>query len=196
MGAYTARATRACARDIEALLARSRCWPASGGRPAGTLSGGQQQILEMAIALLLHPRLLLLDEPSLGLDPRMVEIGVRDDRAINRAGTDRAHGRAERQAGAGGLAPRLRARARPQPLRGHRPGAAGESRRPRPLPGRLKISAPTPCLSERWTRHRSRHATGSQRQRPSGSGDAAGAGRDRGQERGPRRGPPPRRRGG
>jgi len=55
--------------------------------PAGTLSGGQQQILEMAIALLLHPRLLMVDEPSLGLDPRMVEIVFDTLLAINREGT-------------------------------------------------------------------------------------------------------------
>jgi ABC-type branched-subunit amino acid transport system ATPase component len=55
--------------------------------PAGTLSGGQQQILEMAIALLLHPRLLMVDEPSLGLDPRMVEVVFETILAINREGT-------------------------------------------------------------------------------------------------------------
>jgi ABC-type branched-subunit amino acid transport system ATPase component len=55
--------------------------------PAGTLSGGQQQILEMAIALLLHPRLLMIDEPSLGLDPRMVEVVFDTILAINREGT-------------------------------------------------------------------------------------------------------------
>src|SRR5207248_8399232 len=38
---------------------------------AGNLSGGEQQILEMAMVLLLEPSLLLLDEPSLGLSPRM-----------------------------------------------------------------------------------------------------------------------------
>jgi ABC-type branched-subunit amino acid transport system ATPase component len=54
---------------------------------AGTLSGGQQQILEMAIALLLHPRLLLVDEPSLGLDPRMAEAVFDTIVAINREGT-------------------------------------------------------------------------------------------------------------
>jgi ABC-type branched-subunit amino acid transport system ATPase component len=55
--------------------------------PAGTLSGGQQQILEMAMALLLHPRLLLVDEPSLGLDPRMVEQVFQTIVRINEEGT-------------------------------------------------------------------------------------------------------------
>ena len=87
MGAYT-RARRGRARDIEALL---DALPAARGpsarAPAGTLSGGQQQILEMAMALLLHPKLLLIDEPSLGLDPRMVEMVFATILAINRAGT-------------------------------------------------------------------------------------------------------------
>jgi len=86
MGAFT-RNDAEVGRDVEALMTR---FPMLGDKRralAATLSGGQQQILEMAIALLLHPRLLLVDEPSLGLDPRMVETVFDTILAINREGT-------------------------------------------------------------------------------------------------------------
>jgi ABC-type branched-subunit amino acid transport system ATPase component len=86
MGAYLRRDDRIRA-DIEAVLARFPVLAAKRQAPAGTLSGGQQQILEMAIALLLHPKLLLVDEPSLGLDPRMVELVFETILTINREGT-------------------------------------------------------------------------------------------------------------
>jgi ABC-type branched-subunit amino acid transport system ATPase component len=86
MGAYLRRDGRV-RDDIETLLARFPVLGTKRHDPAGTLSGGQQQILEMAIALLLRPRLLMIDEPSLGLDPRMVEIVFDTILAINRAGT-------------------------------------------------------------------------------------------------------------
>lgn len=85
MGAYL-RDDAEVGRDIDAVVAR---FPILGERRralAGTLSGGQQQILEMAMALLLHPRLLLVDEPSLGLDPGMVEVVFAAIQAINREG--------------------------------------------------------------------------------------------------------------
>jgi neutral amino acid transport system ATP-binding protein len=86
MGAYLRRDARV-RDDIEALLVRFPMLGAKRRDPAGTLSGGQQQILEMAMALLLQPRLLMVDEPSLGLDPRMVEIVFDTIIAINRQGT-------------------------------------------------------------------------------------------------------------
>ena len=86
MGAYLRRDARV-RDDIEALLARFPMLEAKRRDAAGTLSGGQQQILEMAIALLVQPRLLMVDEPSLGLDPRMVEIVFDTILAINREGT-------------------------------------------------------------------------------------------------------------
>jgi ABC-type branched-subunit amino acid transport system ATPase component len=86
MGAYLRRDARVRG-DIEALLTRFPMLASKRRDPAGTLSGGQQQILEMAIAQLLHPRLLMVDEPSLGLDPRMVEVVFDTILAINRAGT-------------------------------------------------------------------------------------------------------------
>jgi branched-chain amino acid transport system ATP-binding protein len=86
MGAYT-RNDPDVRRDIAAMMTRFPMLAGKRAAPAGTLSGGQQQVLEMAMALLLHPRLLLVDEPSLGLDPRMVELVFETIAAINREGT-------------------------------------------------------------------------------------------------------------
>ena len=86
MGAYLRRDPRV-RDDIEALLARFPMLATKRHDPAGTLSCGQQQILEMTNALLLHPRVLMVDEPSLGLDPRMVEIVFDTILTISREGT-------------------------------------------------------------------------------------------------------------
>jgi branched-chain amino acid transport system ATP-binding protein len=72
MGGFILRDERELARRIEAVLERFPILRERAGQRAGTLSGGQQQTLSMARTLILRPEIVMLDEPSLGLAPRVV----------------------------------------------------------------------------------------------------------------------------
>jgi len=87
LGAFARTDRQAIPQDLERVLALFSRLRDRLGQKGGTLSGGEQQMLAMGRALMARPEMLLLDEPSMGLSPILVETIFEIIRDINRLGT-------------------------------------------------------------------------------------------------------------
>lgn len=87
MGAYSMKNQSGFKADLEDIFTRFPRLAERRNQIAGTLSGGEQQMLAMGRALMSHPKLLMLDEPSMGLSPLLVDQVFEIIKDINRDGT-------------------------------------------------------------------------------------------------------------
>jgi branched-chain amino acid transport system ATP-binding protein len=87
LGAFVRKDRSAIAPDLERVFKLFPRLAERTAQPGGTLSGGEQQMLAIGRALMARPTLLLLDEPSMGLAPILVEAIFRIVQDINRQGT-------------------------------------------------------------------------------------------------------------
>ncbi|MBQ5699431.1 MAG: ABC transporter ATP-binding protein [Lachnospiraceae bacterium] len=87
MGAYTNKDQQKFKEDLDTIYARFPRLAERRNQIAGTLSGGEQQMLAMGRALMCHPKLLMLDEPSMGLSPLLVDQVFELIKDINKDGT-------------------------------------------------------------------------------------------------------------
>ena len=87
LGAFVRKDRAAIAPDLERVYTLFPRLSERAGQQGGTLSGGEQQMLAIGRALMARPSLLLLDEPSMGLSPILVETIFQIVRDINRQGT-------------------------------------------------------------------------------------------------------------
>jgi branched-chain amino acid transport system ATP-binding protein len=87
MGTYARRDRRAFPADLERVFGLFPRLAERKGQLAGTMSGGEQQMLTIGRALMARPRLLLLDEPSMGLAPMLIRQIFTIIREINAQGT-------------------------------------------------------------------------------------------------------------
>ena len=89
MGAYTQRERNQIEQDLDAIYERFPRLAERRGQQAGTLSGGEQQMLAFGRALMSHPRLICMDEPTMGLSPKLVDqvleqiVSLRDQLGIS-----------------------------------------------------------------------------------------------------------------
>ncbi len=86
MGAYTRKDHEAVQKDVDQILGQFPVLLERRNQAGGTLSGGEQQMLAMARALLARPKMLIMDEPSMGLSPLFVEKIFEIIQDLNRKG--------------------------------------------------------------------------------------------------------------
>ena len=141
MGAYFRKDKKAIAEDLERVYARFPRLKERAKQLAGTLSGGEQQMLAMGRAIMSAPKLIVMDEPSMGLSPVLVQEVFSIIRHDARAGHhDPARG-AEREDGARHRRPGLCARKRPDHHVRRRPRSAARRQGPEGLSRRVNADS-------------------------------------------------------